>query len=64
MNDSQTDDIVLRCFGFRIHSRPKEGSPIWKRGAKSYTYVEAMEECRRLLACRIEELKGYEFGVL
>lgn len=57
MNGTATDDVVLRAFGFRIHMRPKEGDVVWKRGNAKYNYVQAMTECRRIMAERIEELR-------
>lgn len=57
MNGTPNDDVVLRVFGFRIHNRPKQGDVIWKRGDVKYSYLAAMEECRRIVSVRIEELK-------
>lgn len=35
-----TRDVVYRQFGFRIHSRPKNGGAIWERGGHYYSEPE------------------------
>lgn len=39
-------DAHLREFGFRIHSRPKIGRPLWERAGKLFSEGEAREVTR------------------
>lgn len=37
-------DIMLRRRGFRIHSRPAKGPPIWERNHLFFTQIDALKE--------------------
>ena len=38
-----TDDQRLRKYGFAIHSRPKDGVPLWTYGRDIYDELEALD---------------------
>lgn len=40
------DDMLLRAAGFRIHSRPAGGPPLWTRAGRVYAQATAVR-----LAC-------------
>jgi hypothetical protein len=42
------DDIRLRCSGFTIHARPKNGPPVWTKGGQVFTQAAAIESLRQL----------------
>jgi hypothetical protein len=45
-------DEWLRSWGYFIHLRPPGISPVWKRGGRTFTEEQAIEEVRaRLKAC-------------
>lgn len=39
------DDIRLRSHGFKIHSRPRRGEPLWSLGGEVFTHSRACEVC-------------------
>lgn len=40
-SDRHPTDAQLREHGFKIHSRPKRGEPVWERAGRLYTQSEA-----------------------
>lgn len=38
-------DALLRSQGFRIHSRPRSGEPLWERHGAVYPQPEALGLC-------------------
>jgi hypothetical protein len=54
--DRYPADRRLRTFGFRIHSRPKDGPPVWDREGRLYSQSEAALWVSR----RIKELENKE----
>ena len=50
-------DALLRSFGFRIHSRPKHGEPLWQRGGRVVRESEAVVEMVREQERRKERTK-------
>lgn len=42
------DDILLRQYGFKIHSRKENQSPIWSRGNKLYCQQKALDRIYRI----------------
>lgn len=41
--DLHPTDILLRKHGFKIHSRPTNGVPVWSKGGFFLTQDEAVE---------------------
>ena len=39
-------DADLREHGFRIHSRPEKGEPVWERGGVLYPESKAVKEVK------------------
>ena len=39
-------DADLRERGFRIHSRPEKGEPVWERGGVLYPESKAVKEVK------------------
>jgi hypothetical protein len=50
-------DVVLRKFGFAVHSRPKRGQATWIRNGEVYGQEEAIQIARREKPPKKEEAK-------
>jgi hypothetical protein len=40
------DDALLRSFGYKIHSRPDRGEPVWEKGGRVVPQSQALAAVR------------------